>query len=355
VGRISSTGEVKTFTLKTENAGPGAIVSGPDGNLWFVEEFLGQVAKMSTSGEIIKEYVVTNEGSLWGMAAGPDGNLWLTESGVDSILRVTTNGDVAKFSLTPSAIPLFITAGPDGNLWFTENGDNKVGKIDTSGQVTEYTLSPPYKNLGPITTGLDGNLWFIENTPAGAVGKITTHGNVKEYPAPLQNFPEGIIAAGDGALWFPQSYPNSIGRITTSGVFSEVPLTTEQAGGNDLWVGQDGKLWVAEGFAGRMGRLSAIGGKGKKITGTHGQLFKGAVADFEDGTPTASKSDFTANIDWGDGAKSPGTVSGPTGGPFTVSGSHTYNAPGTFKLLVSLTDHVDKSTYLASPGKAKVK
>jgi hypothetical protein len=111
---------------------------------------------------------------------------------------------------------------------------------------------------------------------------------------------------------------------------------------------------VVDAVAGEISRLSAIGGTGDSITATHGQLFNGAVATFVDGTPTATTANFTASINWGDGAKSAGTVTGPTGGPFTVSGSHTYTKLGTFTLTVSATEKVDKSTYQASPGTATV-
>ena len=68
-----------------------------------------------------------------------------------------------------------------------------------------------------------------------------------------------------------------------------------------------------------------------------------------------TKGIWPATIDWGDGTgPSPGTVSGPKGGPFTVSGSHTYSTGGTYTLNVSLYDTVDNTTYQASPGSAQV-
>ena len=48
--------------------------------------------------------------------------------------------------------------------------------------------------------------------------------------------------------------------------------------------------------------------------------FNDAVASFTDANPGATTADFTATINWGDATTSAGTVSGPTGGPFTVSG-----------------------------------
>ncbi len=69
--------------------------------------------------------------------------------------------------------------------------------------------------------------------------------------------------------------------------------------------------------------------------------YNGSVASFTDGNTVATTADFTTSIDWGDGITSPGTVSGSTGGPFTVSSTHTYASVGryvTYTIKVSITD-----------------
>jgi hypothetical protein len=68
------------------------------------------------------------------------------------------------------------------------------------------------------------------------------------------------------------------------------------------------------------------------------QSFNGNVANFTDANPFAPLSDFTATINWGDGASSAGTVSGPVGGPFSVSGSHSYASTGIFTISVAIND-----------------
>ena len=89
------------------------------------------------------------------------------------------------------------------------------------------------------------------------------------------------------------------------------------------------------------------------IAATTGAAFSGPVASFVDGTPTAVASDFTATINWGDGASSAGTVSGQTGGPFQVSGNHAYAAPGGYQLSITFHDNVDDEDYPAQ-GQANV-
>ncbi|HVX16023.1 MAG TPA: DUF4214 domain-containing protein [Pirellulales bacterium] len=88
---------------------------------------------------------------------------------------------------------------------------------------------------------------------------------------------------------------------------------------------------VAEGDFGSLSPMT--------ITPTEGQAFSGAVATFTDeGNPLQEASDWTASVDWGDGTVSAGTVSGPTGGPFTISGTHTYADDGTYSVVASFSD-----------------
>lgn len=48
-------------------------------------------------------------------------------------------GTVTEYSIpTPISEPVGIANGPDGNLWFTESYGNKIGKITTEGQIKEY-------------------------------------------------------------------------------------------------------------------------------------------------------------------------------------------------------------------------
>ena len=66
--------------------------------------------------------------------------------------------------------------------------------------------------------------------------------------------------------------------------------------------------------------------------------FGGSIAHLVDADPNGTVSDYTATIDWGDSTSSAGTVSGPNGGPFDVSGTHDYAATGTYTISVHVAD-----------------
>lgn len=71
-----------------------------------------------------------------------------------------------------------------------------------------------------------------------------------------------------------------------------------------------------------------------------GTAFTASVATFTDSDPNYQPSQFTATITWGDGSTSAGTVSG-SGGSYTVTGTHTYAAIGTYgPVVVNITDPI---------------
>jgi hypothetical protein len=67
-----------------------------------------------------------------------------------------------------------------------------------------------------------------------------------------------------------------------------------------------------------------------------GSEFSGVIASFTDPDPKATAASFTASIDWGDGTSSAGVVTGPDGGLFTVSGSHTFKTVGRFTVTTTI-------------------
>ena len=69
---------------------------------------------------------------------------------------------------------------------------------------------------------------------------------------------------------------------------------------------------------------------------TTGVSFTAPVATFTDSNTSAPAGSFSATIDWGDGSTpTPGNVTG-SGGSFSVGGTHTYAAHGSYTVGVSI-------------------
>lgn len=77
---------------------------------------------------------------------------------------------------------------------------------------------------------------------------------------------------------------------------------------------------------------------GATVAPTEGASFTGNVASFVDADASASASNFTATITWGDGATTTGTVAANASGGFNVMGTHTYLEEGTNPVQVAISD-----------------
>ncbi len=97
-----------------------------------------------------------------------------------------------------------------------------------------------------------------------------------------------------------------------------------------------------------------INASGTTFASVEGSSFTGTVATFYDGNASGTAADYSASIDWGDGNTSAGTISGPTGGPFTVTGTHTYIEEGTYAVKVTITEVGDPSNTATANSTANV-
>jgi uncharacterized protein (TIGR03437 family) len=168
-----------------------------------------------------------------------------------------------------------MVSGPDGDLWFTATyfeSNGVIGRMTTAGTITQYPIPATgctpnvagCPNLSGITVGFDGALWFAENQ-ANKIGRITTSGSWSDYLVPSANFngtwidgPGPITLGPDGACWFIERTANKIGRIDTSGRFLEFPAGN--AGSSDaITPGPDGALWFTEASANRIARIDTSG------------------------------------------------------------------------------------------------
>lgn len=264
IGRITTSGQITEFPLLLSpgvNRHPLGITNGPDGALWFITDCCdpapgnnGKVGRITTAGAITLFSVQPGTAPAPGITTGLDGNLWYSASASPSdgrIQRMSPTGVVnGDFPIpTPFSDPSRLVVGPDGNIWFTEQGavgangsrqptspsPGKIGRISPNGQIAEFTtpgqnFPSRVSNPAGITVGADGNLWFTEYSyltvdtmvqhGGNMIGRITTSGQITEYPIPTQfSRADGIAAgpAGDGGVYFTQSPANfafgAIGRI----------------------------------------------------------------------------------------------------------------------------------------------
>ena len=108
-------------------------------------------------------------------------------------------------------------------------------------------------------------------------------------------------------------------------------FTSEYVGAGGFWSTRIGAF--------KFSACVPISATGAPVNAVEGAPFSGTVATVTDPDTTGTPGDYTASVDWGDGtAPTVGTLSGPTGGPYLVAGSHTYEEEGTYTVKVTVTD-----------------
>jgi streptogramin lyase len=256
IGRITPDGTVTEFPIPTAGSHPETIIVGPDGAMWFTELLGSKIGRITTAGVVTEFPIPTANSHPEGIALGPDGNIWFCETQTNKIGRLTTTGVFTEFPIpTVGSHPESGTAGPDGNLWFLENTGNKVLRVTTTGAMTEFPIPTAASVPWNITLGPDGNLWFTEGS-GEKIGRITPAGVITEFPVTTPGTPDYIVAGPDGNLWYTEYYGNLIGRITTSGVTTEFPLPVANSHPYGIGAGPDGALWFSEQGLNKIGRYT---------------------------------------------------------------------------------------------------
>lgn len=280
IGSVATTGAAgPVFSLPAAESGTQTIISGPDNNLWINEQVAGKIARLTTAGALTEwNLSICHPSGIIGVTVGPDNNLWMADYTANMIDTITPLGSLQIFpssgALTTSSGPWNITTGPDGNLWFTEIKSGKIGKMSPSGALlAEYSM--PSSSGGPlnapaaIIAGPDGNLWVSEwpcqpalgscTSSVGRLIKVTTSGNMTPYTIQSNGGIAALAVGPDGNIW---------GSLYEAGeVFAFSPTTDQVVGYTsalsnvDAWgisAGPDGNMWVVAGGHGN-GNVYRVG------------------------------------------------------------------------------------------------
>ena len=321
--RTTSLAATKTSGAFTKIALPRANsllgwTTGTDGSFWYANSALSashsaEIGHVTPDGTITMIPIPADDTvtsiEIHGMAVGSDGNLWwfggYEGRGTTSspfMRRMTPDGAVTTILLPAHVSVGNMIRGPDSTMWFagardpdSETHINVIGRITMDGQVTTFPTLSQSRDGGvlSICVGPDKAIWYAWvsslNDPSkltGRIGRVSLSGQIQEFTVPYG--PESITSGSDGALWYGEFVLNtsgdgpvavttrkgSIGRITTAGAASELPIDPNTRVGG-LAAGSDGAIWyTASGDqTGAFGRITPSGGVKKYSTGENAQIY----------------------------------------------------------------------------------
>jgi uncharacterized repeat protein (TIGR01451 family) len=214
---------------------------------------------------VVSEFGLTGVGPAApiGIVRGPDGAMWFTESKIDQIGRIAPDGKVTHYALpVAGSAPSGITIGPDNAVWFAETGTNRVGRLDiATGVVTEYntgTLTSPFS----IVQGPDGNLW-VGSIDAAKIAKLTPSGQLTVYSGfgGSNAIVNDMVVGPDSKIYLAEG-PG--GGVTVAELQNGTPRFSRLSVGSlpnpiSLAVGPDGNIWVGSGNASQIARVTPAG------------------------------------------------------------------------------------------------
>jgi streptogramin lyase len=190
IGRITIAGLLDEFPLPAGTARPNQITLGPDGNLWFTETpapgaitskaiSADRVGRITTTGAVAMFRVAARPGGTGAIVSGPEGRLWFETGG--EIAWIDTAGQTGSGSCDCGGEVDSLAVGPEEALWFASphapnRGGGGAGLISLRDPGFVGTYTPPPVTLGisvpPLRHGRTTILVDCDS-PEPCAGKLT--------------------------------------------------------------------------------------------------------------------------------------------------------------------------------------
>jgi virginiamycin B lyase len=288
VGRLTPAGEVTQFNIEGTFA-PHWLTLGPDGDVWYTAGLPGikivtkegessAIGRITPSGQVT-EFDLKSRALLQHIVTGPDGNLWFVNQAEPNftIDRITPTGEIKEFAIAahPWLKPSGIAAGVNGNVYFGASGENPItteeesviGEITPAGE-TKLVEHLHYSEVFDLATGPEGSLWFTglhtEPLRPNVIGRLTPAGVLEEDVASLdaETAAEQITPGSDGSMWFTtydkETEVNQVNAIGTGApAASQTPPTVTGADQVGSVLSCAGATWAT--WAGQQPSVSLYG------------------------------------------------------------------------------------------------
>jgi streptogramin lyase len=244
---VTGGGAALRSTYAKASAAPISMAVDPENTVWLLDESASAIDRYVPGTGEFDQY--PTEHDPVGLALAPERSLWVTQAWPAvsrfSLIRDKPQDLESQF-VQPSG-PLGIVTGPDAAGWFTEGLAGEIGRIAPTGGLQQFQIPNPTgardgataaPDPSHITVGPDGALYFTDPGD-DSIGRITTAGEVSEFPIPpvptsmqitkgsADAVPDLIVSAPGGELVFTEDGANALGSLNLAGTTPPpTPVTT---------------------------------------------------------------------------------------------------------------------------------
>jgi streptogramin lyase len=212
VGKITPAGVITEFDTGISPLESVPALTGRAG-VWFGTDHNG-IGRIDLAGNTSFYDIADDNAQASAIARDKGGNIWYIEWAGSSVGFINPAGGGNSFDVGEGGNTFGIAVGSDGRIWFADPMNMRIGVINTDGSGLTYFSKGLTGQPDSIMAGPDGNLYFGEYSPA--VGRITTTGQITELPLPdtFGSFPVlGLTTGSDGNIWFTNNEHSQIGKL----------------------------------------------------------------------------------------------------------------------------------------------
>jgi virginiamycin B lyase len=191
------------------------------------------------------EYRMLDPGDIpASIALGPDGSVWFTLDSSDAI-GLLRGGQIQKIKRGGETLEALGIAVDDGGAWLTDITGQAIAHIAPDGSRDEVRIPGPLAQLGRLALAPDGAVWFADSW-SNSITRVRNH-QLEPHPLAESNAaPFGVAVAGDGTVWATLQIANKLTRISPDGVATEFDVATRNATPTDVAVDASGGVWFTE-------------------------------------------------------------------------------------------------------------
>jgi virginiamycin B lyase len=225
---------VKEYKIPTPCTQPLAIVTDPEGNVWFTQTNAGRVAKFDPTTEVFTEYenhkwINGTRSMMWGIDYSPDGSLWFTDEATDGIWKFSIENKSYSRTDYPKAtdsLPQRLSV-QGSKIIVNDFTGSKLTLLDptkTDSGISYLSIPSPVENsvTGAFAVDSQKNIWYtnwlfqkggvltkfsqekFEKSSAASPGNNTTTLfeliDIYQFPVGMST-PNGIAVDANDKVW----------------------------------------------------------------------------------------------------------------------------------------------------------